>query len=189
MPAAPVILNNTPLVAFWVLGRFDLLRDLYGEVIIPPAVHAEFLATEREDREAALVDAPWIKTVPLAHPQRALVYTGLDDGEAAVLALAEELNGIVVMDERKGRRYAGRLGLPLTGSLGLLLLAKERGLLKSVDAALDQLIAAACIWTPIWLPRSCRWRAKAADPESALDARRRWRIFRRAALTALGLPT
>ena len=142
MPAAPVILNNTPLVAFWVLGRFDLLRDLYGKVIIPPAVHAEFLATEREDREAALVDAPWIKTVPLAHPQRALVYTGLDDGEAAVLALAEELNGIVVMDERKGRRYAGRLGLPLTGSLGLLLLAKERGLLKSVDAALDQLIAA-----------------------------------------------
>jgi predicted nucleic acid-binding protein len=73
MPAAPVILNNTPLVAFWVLGRFDLLRDLYGEVMIPPAVHAEFLATEREDREAALVDAPWIKTVPVAHPQRALV--------------------------------------------------------------------------------------------------------------------
>ena len=58
MPAAPVILNNTPLVAFWVLGRFDLLRDLYGEVMIPPAVHAEFLATEREDREAAL--RPWI---------------------------------------------------------------------------------------------------------------------------------
>ena len=141
MPAAPVILNNTPLIAFWVLGRFDLLRDLYGEVIIPRPLTRNS-GYEREDREAALVDAPWIKTVPLAHPQRALVYTGLDDGEAAVLALAEELNGIVVMDERKGRRYAGRLGLPLTGSLGLLLLAKERGLLKSVDAAIDQLIAA-----------------------------------------------
>jgi len=115
MPAAPVILNNTP---------------------------PEFLATEREDRQAALADAPWIRTVPLAHPLHALVYAGLDEGEAAVLVLAEELNGIVVMDERKGRRYATRLGLPLTGSLGLLLLAKERGLLSSVEDAITQLVAA-----------------------------------------------
>ena len=142
MPAAPVILNNTPLVAFWVLGRFDLLRDLYGEVMIPPAVHAEFLATEREARESALADAPWIKTVQMANPRRVLVYTGLDEGEAAVLALAEELGGVVVMDERKGRRFAKRLGLPLTGSLGLLLLARERRLLTSVGDAINELLAA-----------------------------------------------
>ncbi len=141
MPAAPVILNNTPLVALWVLDRFDLLRDLYGEVMIPEAVHAEFLATEREARKAALDDAPWIRTVQLPNPQRALVYTGLDEGEAAVLALAEELSGVVVMDERKGRRYAHRLGLPLTGTLGVLLLAKERHLLASVGHAIHQLLA------------------------------------------------
>lgn len=56
MPAAPVILNNTPLVALWVLGRFDLLRDPYGEVMIPEAVRAEFLALAKERRLLASVD-------------------------------------------------------------------------------------------------------------------------------------
>ncbi len=46
------------------------------------------------------------------------------------------------MDERKGRRYAKRLGLALTGTLGLLLLAKERGFLPSVREAIDLLLAA-----------------------------------------------
>jgi predicted nucleic acid-binding protein len=142
MLAAPVILNNTPLVALWVLSRLDLLRDLYGKVIIPSAVRAEFLATERDARESALASAPWITIVPLTNPRHALRYAGLDEGEAEVLALAEELGGIVVMDERKGRRYASRLGLPLTGTLGLLLLAKERGLLASVGEAMDTLQAA-----------------------------------------------
>lgn len=59
-----------------------------------------------------------------------------------MLALAEELNLTIVMDERKGRRYAQRMGLPLTGSLGVLLLAKERGLLESVRVVLDQLAEA-----------------------------------------------
>ena len=71
MLAAPVILNNTPLVALWVLSRLDLLRDLYGEVIIPSAVHAEFLATEREARESALTDAPWILSlIHISEPTR-----------------------------------------------------------------------------------------------------------------------
>lgn len=33
MPDGPVVLNNTPLVALWAIGRLDLLRDLFGEVL------------------------------------------------------------------------------------------------------------------------------------------------------------
>lgn len=59
MPAGPVVGNNTPLVALWALGRLDLLRELYGTVLIPPAVHSEFVATERELRLAmALIQQP-----------------------------------------------------------------------------------------------------------------------------------
>jgi predicted nucleic acid-binding protein len=89
MPAGPVIANNTPLVALWVLRRLDLLRDLFGEVMVPQAVYEEFLATERALRRAALEQMPWIKAVSLASPQRAQVYLGLDRGEAEVLALAD----------------------------------------------------------------------------------------------------
>ncbi len=74
----PVIANNTPLVALWVLGRLDLLRELYGEVWIPQAIRDEFLATESALRLAALQNAPWIKSVPLSNPQRVRVYVGLD---------------------------------------------------------------------------------------------------------------
>jgi len=140
MHAGPVISNNTALVALWVLGRLELLRELFGEVLIPQAVYDEFLATEDALRQAALENAPWIRPVPVESPQRARVYVGLDRGEAEVLALAEERAArLVIIDERKGRRYAQRLELSLTGTLGLLLLAKERGLIVSLAPLLVEL--------------------------------------------------
>jgi predicted nucleic acid-binding protein len=48
MPGGPVVLNNTPLTALWAIGRLDLLRDPFGEVLIPEAVRAEFLAREKK---------------------------------------------------------------------------------------------------------------------------------------------
>lgn len=138
----PVISNNTPLVALWVLRRLELLRDLYGTVLIPAAVHAEFVATESQVRQAALDQASWIEIRELKYPRRILAYTGLDEGEAAVLALAEEVDaGLILLDERKARRFARRLELPVTGTVGILLLGKERGKVHSVGqclAALDE---------------------------------------------------
>jgi predicted nucleic acid-binding protein len=140
MHVGPVIVNNTPLVALWVLGRLDLLRELYDEVLIPQTVYEEFVATERAVRQAALENAPWVRPVLLANPQRARVYIGLDLGEAEVLALAEERAArLVIIDELKGRRYAQRLEMPLTGTLGLLLLAKERGLVANLAPLLVEL--------------------------------------------------
>ncbi len=140
MPDGPVVANNTPLVALWTLGRLDLLRELFGEVLIPEAVQAEFLAIDRAAREAMLEASPWLKAVPLAEQRRALAYLGLDDGEAAVLALAEEREArLVIIDEKKGRRYAARMGFRLIGTVGLLLLAKESGLIRSVAVLLREL--------------------------------------------------
>jgi len=157
MPVGPVIANNTPLVALWVLGRLDLLRDLYAEVLVPETVRAEFLATEPRLRQAALNEAPWIKAVPLAHPQRALAYAGLDQGEAEVIALAEECSAaLVIMDERRGRRYATRVGLSVTGTLGVLLLAKERQVVPALAPLLDDLQKAGLYLTPELRERTLR---------------------------------
>lgn len=140
-PVGPVILNNTPLVALWSLGHLTLLRDLYGEVLMPQAVYDEFLATERSVRQTALDESPWIKITPLSNPRQALVYVGLDRGEAEVLALANERAArLVIIDERKGRRYAKRLGLPLTGTVGVLLTAKHNGLIPALAPLIDQLL-------------------------------------------------
>ena len=141
MPAGPVILNNTPLVALWSIGQLTLLRDLYGEVLIPQAVYEEFLAVEQATHQAALAQASWIKPIQLINPRRALIYIGLGQGEAEVLALADELSArLVIMDEHKGRQFARRLGLPLTGTLGLFLAAKDKGLVLAVAPLIERLL-------------------------------------------------
>lgn len=149
MPAQPVILNNTPLVALYTLDLLWLLRDLYGTVIIPDAVEAEFLAVDTAPRQQALHDSDWIESRQLAEPRLALSYVGLDLGEASVLALAIEQNAkLVIIDERKGRRYAQRLGLPHTGTIGIFLLAKERGLISTILPQIEQLLVAGLFLAP-----------------------------------------
>ena len=140
MPSGPVILNNTPLVAFWVLGQLALLRNLYGQVLIPSAVLAEFGAVETLARQEALAQAPWIVPVSLKNPHTALIYTGLDRGESEVLALAVEQEArLVIIDERRGRSFAQRLNLQLTGTLGVLLAAKRKGLITEIHPLIEAL--------------------------------------------------
>jgi predicted nucleic acid-binding protein len=149
MHEPPVIVNNTPLVALWTLGQLALLRDLYGTAWIPQAVEIEFLATERSARQQALSQATWIQTIKLQDMRHALAYVGLGPGEAEVLALAIEQEArLVIIDERKARRYAQRFGLPLTGTLGVLLLAKERGLIPIVGPLITQLQTAGLYLDP-----------------------------------------
>lgn len=141
MPDRPVVVNNTPLAALWSVNQLDLLRALYDDILIPQAVYDEFLATERPLRQEILEHSPWIKVASLEHPRQALVYIGLDRGEAEVLALASERSArLVIINERRGRRYAKRLGLPLTGTLGVLLAAKDAGLISLVKPLLTELV-------------------------------------------------
>jgi predicted nucleic acid-binding protein len=136
-------------VALWSINQLALLQMLYGEVLIPDAIFSEFLATERPLRQQALDEAPWIKHTLLANPQQVLVYVGLDRGEAEVLALASEQTArLVIIDERKGRRYARRLGLPLTGTLGVLLAAKDKGLVPALAPLIDQLLKEGLYFAP-----------------------------------------
>ena len=73
-------------------------------------------------------------------PDRADLLADLDRGEAEVIALAQELSAdLVIIDERLARRHARRLGLTLTGTLGVLLKAKQLGYVKSVAPLIDRL--------------------------------------------------
>ncbi|MDE0012176.1 MAG: DUF3368 domain-containing protein [Candidatus Poribacteria bacterium] len=139
MPPKPIISNNSPLVALLGLDRLSLLRDLYTEVWIPQEVKEEFLGIERMPRQQALNNAPWIKTVSLADVQDISTYvrSGLDLGEAAVFALAKEHDAqFVIIDELKARQHAARIGLPFKGTVGILLEAKEAGLIDAIKPLL-----------------------------------------------------
>ena len=136
-----VVVNTTPIITLALIGQLELLRHLYGEVVIPPAVKAEVLAGDPGSTGAAeLQRANWIQKVSMQDPRRADLLSDLDRGEAEVIALAQELNAeLVIIDERLARRHARRLGFTLTGTLGVLLKAKERELVPAVGPLIYQL--------------------------------------------------
>lgn len=136
-----VVSNTTPIIALSVVGRLNLLRDLYAEVLIPPAVYDEIMAGgARRVGATELRRASWIETISLLDPRRADLLVDLDRGEAEAIALAMELDAdLLLIDERLARRHAQRLGLTITGSLGVLLKAKERGLVPELQPLIQEL--------------------------------------------------
>ena len=140
MPTKPAIINNSPLVFLWMLNLLPLLRELYTDVWIPEEVQAEFLRSDTIARRSTLNNAPWIRTVSLTDPQGTSAYGSLDQGEASVLALAKEHDAhLVIIDEKKARAEAKRIGLPVKGTVGVLLEAKQKGLIDAIKPLLEAL--------------------------------------------------
>ncbi|MDR2844060.1 MAG: DUF3368 domain-containing protein, partial [Candidatus Symbiothrix sp.] len=71
-------------------------------------------------------------------------------GESSAIALSIELgNTLLIIDDLKGRKEAKRLGLKITGTLGLLFSAKQKGLIPALKPYLDKLQAADFRISPI----------------------------------------
>lgn len=142
VPRGVVVVDTTPIIALSIIGQLQLLESLYGEVWIPPAVSAEVAAGGSRPGAAELQRAAFVRVATLVNPSQADMLSDLDRGEAEVIALARERRaGLVILDERLARRHAVRLGLTVTGALGVLIQAKRRGYVAAVRPLLDQLRA------------------------------------------------
>jgi uncharacterized protein len=137
-----IVSNSSPLVALSAIGRLELLRDLYGAISIPQAVHHE-VVVQGFDRPGAIEvqSFAWIACSNVGSPLVVTALRGkLDQGEAEAIALAVELRAdLLLMDERLGRIEAARFGLRFIGTLGVLIEAKARGHLREVRPILDEL--------------------------------------------------
>lgn len=134
--------NTSPLTNLAAIGQFDLLRQLYGGLLVAEAVWAELNAGGRAwpGREE-VAGAAWIARRAAANrPLVTALRERLDPGEAETIALAVECQPCwVLMDEREGRRVARRFGLKTMGVVGVLVEAKARGLIAEVGPLLEQL--------------------------------------------------
>jgi len=136
-----VICNTSPMQYLHQLGHLRLLPALAERVIVPPAV-VEELAVGRACG-LDLPDPAGLDWVIIRRPASAValpLVMDLGPGETEVLALAlESPDAVVILDDGLARQAAETLGVRLTGTLGLLLDAKRRGLVPTVAPLLDQL--------------------------------------------------
>lgn len=134
-----VVADTSPINYLLQTGNVDLLPRLYGQVVLPTAVHNELLDRGSLDvvREWAGALPAWISVqAPTTAPESV---SGLHRGEIDAIALAEELHaGLVLMDDAAGVRYARERGITITGTLGVLVEAAQNGWLQ-IDAALSKL--------------------------------------------------
>ena len=140
-----VVSDTTPLRHLIAIGKVDLLRRVYGAVVVPVAVWSELQAQSTPSAvKAWLQSAPdWLQVRRAREPQPGdSSLDNLDDGEREAIRLAVELKAdLLLMDEADGRSLALGLGLPVTGTLGLLERADVIGVLADLPAALADLEA------------------------------------------------
>lgn len=143
-----VVSDTTPLRHLIAIGKVDLLRKAYGSVVVPEAVWAELQAESTPfPVKAWLQSAPaWLQVrrarQPLPDTASLDSLAQLDAGEREAIRLAVELKAdLLLMDEAQGRSLALGLGLPVTGTLGLLERADVLGVLADLPATLADLEA------------------------------------------------
>jgi predicted nucleic acid-binding protein len=129
-----VISDASPLNVLIRTSLVGLLATLYEEVLIPGAV-----AEELSDPRAPLPVREFVRTPPpwllVRTPSLLLPLPGLGPGERAAISLARELAAdLLLIDEKRGRRAARDLYLPIVGTIGLLELAAARNLVRLPDA-------------------------------------------------------
>lgn len=137
-----VVANTGPMIALAIIDRLDVLVSIFNEVVVPEPVHDEILeGGESGSGISAYLGAEWIHRRPLSIALDPLVTSVLDRGEASVIQIAREA-GIqrVLIDERKARKIAREVyGLNVVGSAGVIVEAKRRGLLRSVQRELTRM--------------------------------------------------
>ena len=139
-----VVSDTSPILALSAISQIDLLKEQFGEVLIPEAVQTE-LKTDTDFRGTKdirqALQQGWLKVQPVknTHLAQALAME-LDYGEAEAIALALETQSqIILLDEHEGRAKARALGLRPIGVLGILLRAKKDGRIDSLKKTIESL--------------------------------------------------
>ncbi len=137
-----IVCNAGPLIALTGIGQAALLRELFGEVLVPAEVREEVETGGGCGTGADLFKTvPWLHVVSLAQESDPLLVSMSDRGEAATIALAlEKSASLVLMDEVKGRRVARDVyGLAVIGTGRLLVEAKRASLISRVRPLIEQM--------------------------------------------------
>lgn len=135
------VVNASPVILLAKAGVIEFLPQLCTELVVPSGVLAEIARGKQSDAGRLWLETagrPFLQGVPSLHP--ALTGWGGGAGEAEVVSWALQHPGFTaILDDRAARAMATRLGVPVLGSLRVIVKAKERGLISLARPALEKL--------------------------------------------------
>ena len=140
MDENPVI-NASPLIYLSRSGLLDLLQIISFEIVVPEIVADEILRRGASDITAqAIRQTEWLKIVPAPAIQPEILAWSLGAGESSVLSLVlANKNTEAIVDDLAARRCAAALQIPVRGTLGIILTAKNRGEISAARPLLEKL--------------------------------------------------
>lgn len=125
------IADSSCIIGFSRIGRLDILRSQFSVIISPEVVKLEV------GEMPAWIDVASLADVPLLSGKLHLIHPG----EEAVIRLGlQRAQSVVILDDYHARKLASGLGLRVIGTLGLILRAKQTGILPECKPLLDSLI-------------------------------------------------
>ncbi len=138
-----VVVNSTPIIALASIQRLDLFKALYEVTYIPKAVFDEVMIKDNSQAQLELVKArEWIITKSISNNEAKKFFkVQLHEGEVEVMILGLEISAdLLVIDDYMAREYAKYLDFKVTGSLGVLLRAKEKGIIPKIKPLMNDFI-------------------------------------------------
>jgi predicted nucleic acid-binding protein len=126
-----IIVDTSCLIILSKIKELPLLKLLYGEVLITDIIAKEF--------DEPIPD--WIIIYPIKLNENVFLFEkSIDKGEASVIMLALEIpNSIIIIDDFKGRALAKELGIKVTGTIGIIISAKNKKLIPSIKPILEKI--------------------------------------------------
>ena len=133
--------NTSPLVFLSRAGLLKLLNVAAERIVVPAAVMEEISVKGPSDVTVrAVIEADWLEVVDTPPVPPSIQAWDLGKGESSVLAWGQMHPGTeVIIDDLSARRCAASLGIPVRGTLGLVLVAKKRGEITQARPVIDQL--------------------------------------------------
>ncbi|HXM51434.1 MAG TPA: DUF3368 domain-containing protein [Pyrinomonadaceae bacterium] len=139
--AEPAVVNASPLIFLSRAGLLNLLQLLSSEIVVPEIVATEIGVRGKNDPTAqAIANTTWLVVNQTPTVPTQIQSWGLGLGESSVLAWAHSHPGSeAIIDDLAARRCAAAFNIPVRGTLGLALIAKQRGRIPSARDVLEQL--------------------------------------------------
>ena len=126
-----IISDTSCLISLSNIGKLELLHLIFEKIVTTPEIVQEFGENLPE----------WVEVVPvLDKAKQQLLEMQVDRGEASAIALAlENENPILIIDDYKARKLANNLKISYTGTIGVIIAAKQKGIISSIKPYLDKI--------------------------------------------------